>query len=46
MVQLLKNLGIGKNNEGGGWDYHGSKEISSFIQVILRNCKKLGIPRE
>ncbi len=46
MVQLLKNLGIWKINEVGGWDYDDAKEISSFIQVIHRNCKKLGIPPE
>lgn len=31
MVQLLKNLGIGKNNEVGDWDYADAKETSSFI---------------
>jgi hypothetical protein len=41
MVQLLKNFGIGKNNEVGDWDYDDSTEISSFIIVIHRNCKKL-----
>ena len=46
MEQLMKNFGIGKNNEVGDWDYDDSKEISSFIIVIHRNCKKLGIPPE
>ncbi len=36
-----------KTIEVGGWDYgDGAKEISSFIQVIHRDRKKLGIPPE
>jgi len=46
MAQLLKYLGIRKNNKIGDWDYDDAKENSSFIQVKRYNCKKLGIHSE
>ncbi|MBA3284333.1 MAG: hypothetical protein H0U27_04650, partial [Nitrosopumilus sp.] len=43
MLQLMKNLGIGEDDEDAKYDDDATNEVSYFLETVYQNCKSLGI---
>jgi predicted acetyltransferase len=43
LLQLMKNLGIGDDNEDAKYDDDATNEISNFLETVYKTCKNLGI---
>ncbi|MEJ7640735.1 MAG: hypothetical protein WKF36_00915 [Candidatus Nitrosocosmicus sp.] len=43
MLQLMKNLGIGEDDEDAKYDDDATNEVSYFLETVYQNCTSLGI---
>ncbi len=43
MLQLMKNIGIGEDDDEAKYDDDATNEISSFLETLYKPCKSLGI---
>ncbi len=43
MLQLMKNLGIGEDDDKAKYDDDANNEISYFLETLYKPCKSLGI---